>query len=247
VKAYARDLAYIHDRGYTGFVTKAAPGLLRLLQQHGVARGLVVDAGCGSGRWARILTDRGYAALGIDISTAMIRLARLQAPAAHFRVGSLFNLELPACDAVTSIGECVNYAFDPASSKTSLIRFFERVYRSLRPGGVLIFDVLGPGAGNGAPPKRFMEGPDWSIFLDVDEDRRRKILTRRIVSFRQVGSLYRRSEETHRQHLYEHAELLVELNKIGFETQLLGGYGRLRFMPAHAGILARKPAKRGTV
>ncbi|HUO28750.1 MAG TPA: class I SAM-dependent methyltransferase [Bryobacteraceae bacterium] len=241
MKAYARDLAYIHDKGYTSFVTRAAPGLLRLIQQHGVARGLVVDAGCGSGVWARILTDRGYAVLGIDISTAMLRLARLRAPAARFRAGSLFSLDLPTCDAVTSIGECVNYAFDPASGKPGLVHFFERVYRALRPGGVLVFDIVEPGAGNGAPSKRFMEGPDWSILLDVDEDRKHRTLTRRIVSFRQVGSLYRRSEETHRQHLYESTELLDELNRIGFETQLLGGYGRLRFAPAHAGILALKP------
>jgi len=242
VKAYARDLAYIHDTGYTGFVKKAAPGLLRLLQQNGVLHGLVVDAGCGSGVWARALTDRGYAVLGIDISTAMIRLARLHAPAARFRAGSLFGLDLPSCDAVTSIGECVNYAFDSASGKPGLVGFFQRVHRALRPGGVLIFDVLEPGASDGAPSRRFMEGPDWAILLEVDEDRKRRILTRRIVSFRQVGRLYRRSEETHRQHLYGRAELLEELDQIGFETQLLGGYGRLRFTPAHAGILARKPA-----
>ena len=66
--AYDRDLAYIHDTGFTGFVRKAAPGMLRLLWQNGIRSGLVVDAGCGSGVWARELTDRGYGVLGIDIS-----------------------------------------------------------------------------------------------------------------------------------------------------------------------------------
>ena len=47
MQAYARDLAYIHDTGFTAFVRKAAPGLLRLLRRYGIHSGLVVDAGCG--------------------------------------------------------------------------------------------------------------------------------------------------------------------------------------------------------
>jgi len=239
--AYDRDLAYIHDTGFTGFVRKAAPGLLRLLRQNRVPGGLVVDAGCGSGVWARELSERGYDVLGIDISAHMIRLARRQAPAAKFRVGSFLSAPLPPCDAVTSIGECVNYAFDRTSGKRALAEFFRRVHRALRPGGAFVFDIVEPGAADGAPPRRFLEGPDWAILLEVREDRRRKTLTRRIVSFRRMGKLYRRSEETHLLHLYSGSELLAELSRAGFEARLLGGYGRFRFAPAHVGFLARKP------
>lgn len=241
MKAYDRDLAYIHDTGFTGFARKAAPGLLRLLRQSRIVGGLVVDAGCGSGVWARELTDRGYAVLGIDISADMVRLARRHAPAARFRVGSFLSVELPPCDAVTSIGECVNYAFDRRSGKKGLAEFFGRAYRALRPGGVLVFDVVEPGAADGAPKRRFLEGPDWAILLEVREDRRRKTLARRIVSFRRVGRLFRRSEEVHRLHLHSGSELLAELNRAGFEARLLAGYGRFRFAPAHVGFLARKP------
>lgn len=241
MKAYAPDLAYIHDTGFTGFVRKATPGLLRILRQNGIRRGLVVDVGCGSGVWARELCDRGYDVLGIDISASMIRLARRQAHAARFQVGSFLDPPLPPCDAVTSIGECVNYAFDQKAGKQGLARFFRRVYAALRPGGILVFDIVEPGvAAVTTPPRRFLEGPDWAILLEVREDKRRKILTRRIVSFRQVGRLYRRSEETHRLHLYSGSELLAELRRAGFEAQLLSGYGRFRFAPAHAGFLARK-------
>ena len=238
--AYGRDLAYIHDTGFTGFARKAAPGLLRLLRENGIADGLVVDAGCGSGVWARELTDRRYGVLGIDISAHMIRLARKQAPAAKFQVGSFLDAALPPCDAVTSIGECVNYAFDRKSGKKGLTEFFRRVYGALRPGGVFIFDIVEPGVGEGAPPRRFLEGPDWAILLEVGEDRGRKMLTRRIVSFRSVGKLYRRSEETHRLHLYSRSELLEELSRAGFEARLLSGYGGFQFAPAHVGFLTRK-------
>ena len=238
---YQRDLAYIHDTGFTGLVTKAAPGLLRILRQNRIHEGLVVDAGCGSGVWARQLTDAGYAVLGIDISASMIGLARKQAPAAKFLVESFLRAKLPPCAAVTSIGECVNYAFDPSSGKPALDRFFHRAYDALRPGGVFIFDVVEPGlVPDGTPQRKFLEGPDWVILLEAQEDRKHRILTRRISSFRQVGRLYRRNEELHRLHLFPRAELQAMLNKLGFQVRTLSGYGRLRFAPAHVGFLARK-------
>jgi SAM-dependent methyltransferase len=201
----------------------------------------VVDAGCGSGVWARDLTAAGYEVLGIDISPAMIRLARRHAPAAQFRVGSLLSASLPSCDAVTSIGECVNYAFDRRSGRPALARFFRRVFETLRPGGVLIFDVVEPGLAPGAPQRKFVEGPDWAILLEVREDARRRLLTRRITSFRKIGNVYRRSQEIHRLHLYPRADLLAELTRAGFEARVLEGYGRFRFTPAHAAFVARKP------
>lgn len=246
--AYARDLAYIHHTGFTSFARRAATGLLRLLRQNGVRQGLVVDAGCGSGVWAQELCEHGYEVLGMDVSSQMIRLARVAAPAAQFRVGSLFGATLPECNAVTSIGECVNYAFDRRSGKRGLAAFFKQVYGALRPGGVFVFDIVEPGiVAEGTTQRRFLEGPDWAILLEVREDRRRKMLTRKIVSFRRVGKLYRRSEELHRLHLYSRAELLAELGVAGFEARALGGYGRFRFQPAHVAFLARKPqAQRAT-
>jgi len=245
--AYDRDLAYIHDTGFTGFARKAAPGLLRLLRQSRILGGLVVDAGCGSGVWARELTERGYDVLGIDISAHMIRLARRQAPAAKFQIGSFLSAALPPCDALTAIGECINYAFDRSSGKKGLTQFFHRVHGALRPGGVFIFDIVEPGVVPEGPQRRFLEGPDWAILLEAREDRRRKTLTRQIASFRRMGKLYRRSEEIHRLHLYSGSELLAELSRAGFEASLLGGYGRFRFPPAHVGFLARKPAAEGTL
>src|SRR5215469_14060460 len=114
---YTEDLAYIHDTGYGDFARTAAPALLESLRARGITSGLVVDLGCGSGIWAQALVAAGYDVLGIDISPAMIRLARRKAPGAKFRTASLLSAELPPCAAVTAIGECVNYAFDPSNSR----------------------------------------------------------------------------------------------------------------------------------
>ncbi len=103
---YGEDLAYIHDVGFGDYALQSAPGILEILDRSVKTReGLVVDLGCGSGLWANELTKARYRVLGIDISEAMIAIARSRTPDAEFRVGSLFEAELPRCDAVTSIGE----------------------------------------------------------------------------------------------------------------------------------------------
>jgi hypothetical protein len=67
------------------------------------------------------------------------------------------------------------------------------------------------------------------------------LLTRRITSFRKVGDLYRRDEETHRLRLMRRSELAGQLRGIGFRVRILSSYGPLRFAHGHVGFLARKP------
>ena len=76
MEPYRNDLAYIHDAGFGQIARAAAPVLLDALRRQGTVRGLVVDLGCGSGILARDVVDAGYEVLGIDISQAMIALAR---------------------------------------------------------------------------------------------------------------------------------------------------------------------------
>ncbi len=157
---YGPDLAYIHDAGFTDYARSAAPGLLSILRRNKVTEGLVVDLGCGSGRWARRLNDQGYCVFGVDQSPAMIRLARRFAPQSKFKVASLLDVHLPACDAVTSIGECLNYAVDQRSSRARLMRLFRGVFRALRSSGVFVFDVAEPARIPARPERRWMEGSD---------------------------------------------------------------------------------------
>jgi SAM-dependent methyltransferase len=242
---YQEDLAYTHDVGHGFFATGAAPGVLDLFRRHGITGGLVVDLGCGSGIWARILTDAGYDVLGIDYSAAMIALARKRAPAAKFRTESYLDAELPPCDAVTSIGECFNYLFD-RDGDAPLHRLFRRVYAALRPGGLFVFDVLEPGQlPRGKSLKRHRTGDDWATLVEIEEDTDRQVLTRHITTFRQVGKLYRRSEEVHRQRLYPARALAESLARAGFRVRTLRRYGEYDVGPAHAVLVGRKPRQPG--
>src|SRR4051794_41430023 len=105
--AYGEDLAYIHDAGFGGLATNAAPVLLDALRRRGLASGLVIDLGCGSGILAEAMSAAGHDVPGIDISGAMVAMARVRVPNGQFRdrEGSLLAAELPPCVAVAAIGE----------------------------------------------------------------------------------------------------------------------------------------------
>lgn len=237
---YKPDLAYIHDTGFGTVAANAAVEVQQALRGRSLG-GLIVDLGCGSGILARELLDAGYEVLGIDQSAAMIALAKKRAPGGQFRHESFMNAMLPPSVAVCAIGEVFNYLFDRGNSAVKLQKVFGRIHDALCPGGFLMFDVATPGRIPG-PGRRqsFHEGKDWLALVDAGEDRQQNVLTRRIISFRKVGELYRRDEEVHRQRLMDSSQVVEQLRDVGFRVRLLSGYGQWRFPAGVVGFLARK-------
>jgi SAM-dependent methyltransferase len=239
---YGEDVAYIHDVGHADFALGSAPGILEILDRNGIRGGLIVDLGCGSGVWARRLVDAGYGVLGIDISEAMIELSRKKVPEADFLVGSLFEVEIPPCVAVTAVSEVLNYLFDAENEDLGLGRLLRRVYDALAPGGVFVFDVLGPGqVPTRTTARGFGVGEDWAVLSEREEDAGRGTMERRIVSFRKVGEHYRRDEEVHRVRLYDPSELSAQLEGAGFLVRTMRSYGALPLSEGHTAFVARKP------
>lgn len=238
---YDTDLAYIHDVGFRDYALKSAPGILEMLADRQIPSGLIVDLGCGSGLLAELIDRVGYRVLGIDISPAMISIAKARVPRAEFRVESLFTAEIPACAAVVSIGECLNYAFVDNCDRV-LNDLCQRVFRALIPGGIFIFDVVIPGqVPTGEVVKTFTEGQDWIVLVEKQEDLNHQILTRRIITFRQIGELYRRSEEVHLQRLFDVESIAQTLEQIGFRVEIIDRYGEFKLPPARVGFILQKP------
>ncbi|MGB3640947.1 MAG: hypothetical protein WBA39_25730 [Rivularia sp. (in: cyanobacteria)] len=65
-------------------------------------------------------------------------------------------------------------------------------------------------------------------------------MTRRIITFLRCGEHYRRDEEVHHQRLYEATDIVQALDQIGFQVEILNGYGEFNLPPNHAAIIARK-------
>jgi SAM-dependent methyltransferase len=241
VEAYGRDVAYVHDMGHGDFARDAAPGVLGLMRRAGIHEGLVIDLGCGSGIWAAALVDAGYDVIGVDQSAALLEIARERAPGAQLVHGSLFDVKLPPCHAVTALGECFSYAVDKRAGRPALAIVLRRIAAALRPGGMLIFDVLTPGSEPQAGRRTWFEGPDWLLCLDAREDPATGTLTRRIAVFRPENEGYRRSDELHRLWLYSRGDALADLDAAGMRARTLTGYGRrVRFRNGHIGFAAVK-------
>ncbi|OUL28436.1 SAM-dependent methyltransferase [Nostoc sp. T09] len=237
---YKEDLAFIHDVGFNDYALKSAPGILKILAENNIREGLILDLGCGSGLSAQEFTKAGYHVLGVDISESMIAIARARVPNAEFLIGSLFQVDIPPCNVVTSISECLNYLFDQNSDRQTLINLFQRIYSALTPGGVFIFDIAEPGQVTEGITKGFTEGKDWVVLVEKEENQEKSILTRRIISFRKVGVHYRRDDEVHYQQLYEATDIANELHQVGFEVQTMRNYGEYALPKAHAAFIARK-------
>jgi SAM-dependent methyltransferase len=235
---YASDLAYVHHVGFGDFARKAAPGLLRLLRRAGIHRGTLIDLACGSGLWAKAAHRAGFAVIGVDQSRAMIQLAKQVAPGAHFHQASLHEFALPPCDAVTIIGEGLNYR-SPRLRVRSLDNFFARVARALRSGGLLIFDVV-LFEGETVQRRNWRGGRDWLVLTDVSEQRSHRRLTRGITVFRKVGSRWRRTDEVHRLQLFSRAEILRSLRRAGFSCRAVRRYGAFPLMPRRMAFIARR-------
>jgi SAM-dependent methyltransferase len=225
---YGDLLARIHAEGFASVALGAAPGIARLLRQHGVRRGLVLDLACGPGHLSRELARRGYETHGVDVSRAMLRLARRRAPRLAFAAGSLTTARLPRADAAVVVGEGLNYLRGPAE----LARALHNIARALRRGGVLLFDLRLAASGGTSPvTTRVRLGGDWAVV--ATSTIRGKRLTRDITSL--AGP--RRTHEVHRQHLYSEREVLRALERAGFRGRALPDYHGFRPGPHHGVFL----------
>ena len=166
-------------------------------------------------------------------------MARQRVPRGRFRVESLLTAELPSFRGGRGGGRMHQL---PVRRRKHQVEPREAIAADLRisgTGGLFLFDVAEPGRVPGTGIGRtYVEGDDWAVLVTNEEDRQRRLLTRRITSFRRVGDLYRRDQEVHRQRLLDRAELAAQLRSIGFRVRILRGYGTLRF-----GQRARRPVR----
>jgi SAM-dependent methyltransferase len=96
--------------------------------------GPVVDVGCGPGRITAHLQTLGVDAFGIDLSPAMIDIARHDYPGLRFEVGSMTDLDVP--DAfVIGLVAWFSLIHIPDDQVPTVLAHFRRV---LRPGGTLL-------------------------------------------------------------------------------------------------------------
>ncbi len=116
--------------------------------------GELLDIGTGGGRMLRLLGDRAHRAVGIDISRAMLMVARSNLHAAGLdhllvRQGNMYQLRFPDCSFDTVTIDQVLYQ---AEAPSDVLREAARV---LRPGGrLLLVEFVTEAADNESAARR---------------------------------------------------------------------------------------------
>ncbi|MGN9894041.1 class I SAM-dependent methyltransferase [Micromonospora sp. L31] len=101
---------------------------------HAAGGGSVADVGCGPGHVTAHLRKLGVDAFGIDLSPAMVDLARRHHPGLRFEVGSMTELDLADASVagLLAFWSLIHIPDDAIST------VFGQFWRVLRPGGPLL-------------------------------------------------------------------------------------------------------------
>lgn len=101
-----------------------------------VSGSIVMDAGCGTGRYLRLLRERGATAIGVDLSAAM--LARAYADGASVARGDICALPIDATS--IDVVVCGLVLGDVPHLEIALTE----MARVLKPGGCVVYSVVHP-------------------------------------------------------------------------------------------------------
>lgn len=136
-------LAEIYDQQRTGEFAKAAfKRITEILKRQGVQPGVVVDLACGTGRLANLFAAKGWTVYGVDISKSMLAIAEKSSRKGRKKVQYIRGdmrrwSKAKLADLVTCTYDSLNHLL----SKPDLQKVFRNVYRTLKPGGIFLFDI----------------------------------------------------------------------------------------------------------
>ncbi len=88
--------------------------------------------------------------------------------------------------------------------------------------------------------RTWRSGPDWAVLVEVSEDRKRRKLTRRIITFRAVNARIRRGEERHTLECFSRASVERALRAAGFKFRSSRRYGNWLLPPRRWAFIATK-------
>ena len=195
--------------------------LWKLLREYGIADGLVLELGCGTGSMTELLASKGYDMIGVDNSEDMLELAmEKRIESGHDILYLLQNMQEFALygtvRAVVSVCDSVNYVTD----EEELTEVFRLVNNYLDPQGVFIFDfnteykyqeILGEQV---IAEEREECSFIWDNYYDEEQKINEYELTL-FVQSQEDPELYRKYQEVHYQRAYTLERIRNLIEKAG--------------------------------
>ncbi len=137
------DYARVYDQtGQLHFSVLIATYLPDLLRLHPPAGRRLLDLACGTGTFAVMQAEQGWAVTGLDQSPQMLSVARRKAlhsgVSVDWQRGDLADFAVAApFDLVTCWYDSLNYLLEPSA----VLSCFQSIFRALAPGGLVCCDV----------------------------------------------------------------------------------------------------------
>lgn len=236
---------FTDDVGYEAW----ADYFIEIFRREQIQPAFIVDLACGTGTITELMARRGYEMMGVDASEEMLSQATMRTidltPRPMFIQQRLEKLDLyGTSDAFLCCLDSINYITNPQA----LAETFRRVYHFLEPDGIFIFDINTPYKFHRIAGQSYVREDEdvycvWQCLLNGD------LCTYEFDIFENDGkNRWKRTQETHKERIYEPQTLQDMLQKAGFCE--IHCYGELQFTAPTADadrvfITARKRMENG--
>ncbi len=232
--------ARIYDLLYVGSGIKDYPAeaadLHRIIDDACPAAQTLLDVACGTGAHL-VEMQRWYAVEGVDLSSAMLAVARTRLPGIPLHEGDMRKLDLgKTFDAVTCLFSSIGYMTGPEEMQAAIARLAAHV----APGGVLIIDGwVRPGQwrDNFRPDQPDFASDDEVTVVRLPFSRREGNITElEMHHLVQTDAGIEYFEETHRLRLTETDDYVSAVTDAGLEARVIPDY-----MPNRDRIIGTRP------
>jgi len=208
--------------------------VLKIFEKYSVPKELVLDLGCGTGIFTRMLAESGYDMIGVDSSCEMLEQARTaESNGILYLLQDMREFELyGTVRAVVSVCDSINYLL----TDDDVITTFKLVENYLDKYGIFVFDfntvykyseVIGDAT--------IAENRDDCSFIwDNYYDDSTHINEYDLTIFMKEGELYRKSTETHLQRGYTVDEMKRFVEAAGMELLEIEDADTLKTVDEHS-------------
>ena len=99
----------------------------------------ILEVGCGTGNYTKILVDRGYEVTAVDLSEDMLKIASEKCDCKYkFIKGDISDITLnEKFDTCIAMFAVMGYLTENAE----IIKALNNIYKHLKPNGIFVFDV----------------------------------------------------------------------------------------------------------
>lgn len=201
----------------------------KIFKKENISPELILDLGCGAGSLTKVMADKGYDMIGIDISEDMLNLAKNENQHDNilYLCQDMREFELyGTVDVIYSSYDCINYI----TSKRDLKKVFALAGNYLNPDGIMIFDLNTDAYFKNVLAENTHVFEEDDVYLVWQSGYEKRKCTFYLDMFYKNGKNYERFYEEQEQRAYSRAE--TENAVSGSGLKIIGFYKNLTFKKA---------------